>query len=51
MKKLLGLTVAGLMSLSGQVLADGVYNLFGPHGDKWGEISFHSTIGNDAVWV
>ncbi len=51
MKKLLGMSTATMLALSSPVLADGYYNVIGPHGDKWGEISFEKTVGDDTVWV
>jgi len=51
MKKLLGISTAAIVALSGPALADGFYNIYGPQGDKWGEITFQETVGENTVWT
>lgn len=51
MKNLVGISTAAFLALSGPVLADGYYHLFGSHGDKWGELTFEETVNDNTVWV
>ena len=40
-----------LLTIPSASFADGFYNLYGPGGDKWGEVAFMEVTGNDTVWV
>ncbi|AZV78430.1 hypothetical protein EBB79_11425 [Parasedimentitalea marina] len=51
MKKLFGAATASMMSISTSGLADGYYDLFGSHGDKWGELTFEETVGEYTHWI
>ena len=51
MKNLLSISTAAILAFSSPVLADGFYNLFGSHGDKWGELTFEETVNTYTLWV
>lgn len=51
MKNLVSISTAAFLALTGPVLADGYYHLFGSHGDKWGELTFEETVNDYTVWV